>query len=90
MYVVFEKRHAQKQVAKAPREIVIHYEAWKRIVELGGPDGLRNVRGFRDESLKGEWQGFRSSRLGLKWRVIYLVKKEILEVYVMEINPHEY
>ena len=64
--------------------------AWKRIVELEGPQGLRLIKGFHDESLKGEWVGFRSSRLNLKWRIIYKVEKEWLRVYVLEINPHHY
>lgn len=90
MWGIFEKRAVAKVLKKAPREVVVRYEAWKRIVELGGPDGLRAVKGFHDESLKGQWKGFRSSRLGIKWRVIYLVEREALEVYVIEVNPHEY
>ena len=39
---------------------------------------------------KGEWKGFRSSRLGKKWRVIYLMAKEQCEVFVVEVNPHDY
>ncbi|MFM8270639.1 MAG: type II toxin-antitoxin system mRNA interferase toxin, RelE/StbE family [Pseudomonadota bacterium] len=90
MWAIFEKHQVQKSVAKAPREVILRYEAWKRIVELKGPEGLREVKGFHDESLKGDWKGFRSSRLGIKWRVIYLVRRESLEVYVFEMNPHDY
>lgn len=66
------------------------YEAWKRIVELEGPWGLRLVKGFHDEALQGEWRGFRSSRLGKKWRLIYVVREMRFEVYVIDINPHKY
>jgi len=75
---------------KTPKSILIRYEAWKRIVELDGPEGLKRIRGFRDESLAGIWNGFRSSRLSLQWRVIYKVAKNELQVYVFEVNPHEY
>jgi len=90
MWGMLEKRQVQKAISKAPREMVVRYEAWKRIVEMNGPEGLREIKGFHDEALKGEWKGFRSSRLGIKWRVIYLVKREELEVYVFEVNPHDY
>ncbi|HJP18423.1 MAG TPA: type II toxin-antitoxin system mRNA interferase toxin, RelE/StbE family [Nitrospinota bacterium] len=90
MWEIYEKKYIQKTLKKLPKETLIRYEAWKRIVELEGPDGLKLVRGFRDETLKGKWKGFRSSRLGIKWRVIYKVQKDYLEVYVFEITPHNY
>lgn len=90
MWAVLEKRNALKILNKAPREVVVRYEAWKRIVELQGPHGLRYVRGFHDESLRGEWDGYRSSRLGRQWRVIYWVEDKVLEVFVIEITPHDY
>ncbi len=52
--------------------------------------GLREIKGYHDELFKGEWQGFRSSRLSLQWRVIYKAEKEQLEVYVIDINAHIY
>lgn len=73
-----------------PDDVIVRYEAWKRIVELSGPQALRAVKGFHDESLKGDWLGYRSSRLGIKWRVIYKILNEGLEVYVIEITPHDY
>jgi hypothetical protein len=60
------------------------------IVEVSGPSGLRSVKGFHDEDRKGEWAGYRSSRLGIKCRVIYCVKNQELEVYVIDVNPHKY
>lgn len=66
------------------------YEIWKRIVELQGMQGLRKIKGYHDEPLKGEWKGFRSSRLSLKWRVIYKAEKDQLEIYVIDINAHKY
>lgn len=90
MYTVLEHRQIPKQMIKAPVGVRKAYHAWKRIVELEGPQGLRVIKGFNDEALKGEWKGFRSSRLTLKWRVIYRIEKEELSVYVVEVNPHEY
>ena len=90
MWMIYEKKPVLKTIRKLPTDMLIRYEAWKRIVELEGPLGLRKIKGFRDEVLKGKWKGCRSSRLGRKWRVIYTVKEEHLEIYVIEINPHEY
>ncbi|MFH0798670.1 MAG: type II toxin-antitoxin system mRNA interferase toxin, RelE/StbE family [Pseudomonadota bacterium] len=90
MYTVLEHREAGKTLKKGPIEIQRSYLAWKRIVELEGPLGLRLIKGFHDEALKGEWRGFRSSRLNRQWRVIYQVDNDRLIVYVVEINPHTY
>jgi addiction module RelE/StbE family toxin len=90
MWVVYEKKTVQKELKKAPQEILLRYEAWKRIVELSGPQGLKLIKGFHDEGLKGQWQGFRSSRLNYQWRLIYKLEKELFEVYVIEITPHKY
>ncbi len=90
MWTVYEKKSLAKIYKKTPRDVLVRYEAWKRIVELEGPKGLRLIKGFHDEALKGEWAGFRSSRLGRQWRVIYKVYKEYLEVFVFEVNPHQY
>ncbi|MBN1115486.1 MAG: type II toxin-antitoxin system mRNA interferase toxin, RelE/StbE family [Oligoflexia bacterium] len=90
MWAVYEKKSVIRQLKSTPRDVLARYEAWKRIVELEGPQGLSFIKGFRDEFLKGKLFGFRSSRLGRKWRVIYKVNKEFLEVFVVEINPHEY
>ena len=90
MWQIYEKRAVVKAVKKAPKEIGEKYEAWKKIVSETGPDGLKSVRGFRDESLRGNWKGYRSSRLGVKWRIIYRVEKRLFEVYAVELNPHKY
>jgi len=46
--------------------------------------------GFHDEKLKGEFEGQRSSRLNIQYRVIYSIEKEIFSVYVIDITPHKY
>jgi len=90
MWIILEKKSVLKAIDRLPVDVVLKYEAWKRIVELEGPGGLRQIKGFHDEALRGEWKGFRSSRLGRKWRVIYLIEKEQFEVFVVEVNPHDY
>ena len=62
----------------------------KDIVETSGPAGLRLIKGFRDEALRGEWKGNRSSRLNQQYRVIYKIEKDKLFVLVMELTPHDY
>ncbi len=63
---------------------------WKDIVGLSGPMGLRKIKGFHDESLRGEWKGHRSSRLGLQYRVIYKALKDQVMIQVVNLSPHDY
>jgi proteic killer suppression protein len=90
MWAIYEKKSLLKIVRKIPNQILKNYELWKRIVELEGPSGLRLIKGFHDETLKGNLAGYRSSRLSQQWRVIYKAEKKTLEVYVIDINPHQY
>lgn len=90
MWLIFEHKRLEKQLAKSPLEIQKRYEKWKDIVNLSGPAGLKLVKGFRDEALRGEWKGYRSSRLNQQYRVVYRVKGDELEVYVVEVTPHDY
>jgi len=66
------------------------YEKWKDIVGLSGPEGLKLIRGFHDEALRGKWKGHRSSRLSVQYRVIYRVEKERLFVEVIDVTAHDY
>ncbi len=66
------------------------YEKWKDIVTISGPHGLRAIRGFRDEALRGEWRGHRSSRVGRQHRVLYRVVANEVLVLVIEITAHDY
>jgi addiction module RelE/StbE family toxin len=90
MWHIEEHRRVNKQVASIPKEILKRYEKWKDIVAISGPPGLRLIKGFHDEGLSGEWQGYRSSRLGLQWRVIYRVIPEELLFQVASITAHDY
>ncbi len=63
MWQVLEHRRVDRQLAKAPREILKRYEKWKDIAGLSGPPGLRLIKGFHDELLRANGGG--SARLGL-------------------------
>lgn len=90
MWRILEKKTLIKKLGKIPKPILAHYELWKRIIEIDGPSGLRTIKGFHDEALKGDWKGFRSSRLNIQWRVIYKVHDHACEVYVIDMNAHDY
>ena len=90
MWRIEEHRRVDKRLSGAPREILRRYEKWKDIASLSGPPGLRLIKGFHDEALSGGWVGYRSSRLGLQWRVIYRVVAEEGVFQVAAVTPHDY
>lgn len=90
MWEVYEHRNVVKRLKRTPQEVLKRYEKWKDIVEVSGPEGLKLIKGFRDEALRGEWKGYRSSRLNQQYRVIYRVESDKLFVLVMEVTPHDY
>ena len=90
MWRIEEHRRIDKQVTNAPIEILKRYEKWKDVASISGPPGLRLIKGFHDEALAGTWAGYRSSRLGEQWRVIYRVVAEDLVFQVASITAHDY
>lgn len=91
MWRIEEHRRVDKQLSGAvPMDILKRYEKWKDIARVSGPPGLRAIKGFHDEALAGEWKGYRSSRLGLQWRVIYRVVADALLVQGVQVTPHDY
>ena len=91
MWRIEEHRRVDKQLSgSVPIVILKRYEKWKDIARLSGPQGLRMIKGFHDESLAGEWRGHRSSRLGLQWRVIYRVTAGAFLIQVVQVTPHDY
>jgi addiction module RelE/StbE family toxin len=90
MWRIEEHRRVDKQTASAPVEILKRYEKWKDVASMSGPLGLRLIKGFRDEALAGEWKGYRSSRLGDQWRVIYRVAAEEALFQVASVTAHDY
>jgi plasmid maintenance system killer protein len=90
MWHIKEHRKIERAITKLPLQVINKYELWKDIVYRHGPGKLKEFPGFNDEKLKGDRLGQRSSRLNLQYRVIYIVEEDIVTVFVLEINPHEY
>lgn len=92
MWRIEEHRKVDKELSsgRVPLDILKQYEKWKDIAAISGPQGLRAIKGFHDEALSGEWKGFRSSRLGDQWRVIYAVLADALLVQVVRLTAHDY
>lgn len=90
MWSIEEHRRIGKQVKAIPKDILKRYEKWKDITTISGPPGLRLIKGFHDEALSGEWRGYRSSSVGLQWRVIYRIVAEDLLFQVASITAHDY
>lgn len=90
MWEIYEHRKAVKQLQSVPTEVLKRYEKWKDIVFITGPEGLKLIKGFHDEALKGEWKGFRSSRLNIQYRVIYKIDRDEIMVQVIELTAHDY
>ena len=90
MWEVYESSRTQKSLKKLPKDILKRYEKWKDIVTISGPQGLRLIKGFHDEVLRGEWKVYRSSRLNIQYRVIYRVESGLVFIEVFDIIPHRY
>ena len=90
MWEIYEHRLIGRRVRRLPVEILKRYEKWKDIVRVSGPSGLRVIKGFHDEVLRGDWKGHRSSRLGAQYRVIYRAVGQEILVEVMDVTAHDY
>jgi addiction module RelE/StbE family toxin len=90
MWDVHEHRRTWRQLDRLPVDVLKRYEKWKDIVLLSGSLGLKQIKGFNDEALRGEWKGYRSSRLNQQYRVIYRVEREKVYVEVVRVTAHDY
>ncbi len=90
MWEIFEHRRISRRVRQLPPEVLKRYEKWKDVVRMSGPRGLRLIKGFYDETLRGEWKGHRSSRLGNQYRVLYKIEGRDVLVMVIDITAHDY
>jgi len=90
MWQILEHKHLDRRFKSLPVDVLKRYEKWKDIISISGPKSLGVIRGFRDEALRGQWKGFRSSRLGLKYRVIYKIEASEILVKVIDVIPHDY
>lgn len=90
MWQILEHKRLDRRITSLPLDILKRYEKWKDIVSISGPNGLRAIRGFNDEALRGRWKGCQSSRLGLKYRVIYKIEVTKVLVKVIDLTAHDY
>ncbi len=90
MWEIYEHGKAVKSLGSLPNDVLKRNEKWKDIVAISGPTGLRQIKGFRDEALRSEWKGYRSSRLNLQYRVIYRIEMEQFLVQVLDVTAHDY
>lgn len=90
MWQVFEHKKVEKQLSSLPIDLLKRYEKWKDIVSISGPIGLRHIKGFRDEALRGKWLGYRSSRLNAQYRVIYKIESDYILIKVISVTAHDY
>ena len=90
MWILYEHRNRVRKLPKIPQEVLNRYEKWKDIISLSGPEGLRQIKGFHDEALRGKQAGHRSSRLGSQCGVIYSIEKDKVYIIVIDITAHDY
>ena len=90
MWKIYEHKAVIKQLNSLPTDILKRYEKWKDIIVISGPSGLKLIKGFNDEPLKGEWKDYRSSRLNIQYRVIYKIENDELYVKVVKVTAHDY
>ena len=90
MWEIYEHKRSTKQLESLLPDVLKRYEKWNDIVSISGPGGLRKIKGFRDETLRGEWKGHRSLRLNIQCRVIYNIRKALVLVRVINVTPQEY
>lgn len=85
-----EHRRLARRLRMLPPHVRDRYEAWKNVLGAAGPEALEDLPGTRDEALRGQWKGFRSSRLSFRYRVIYRVVRDDLMIEVVDVKPHDY
>ena len=90
MWLILEKKGLRKKLLRLPTDVKKRYEKWKDVVYSSGTSGLRLIKGFHDEALRGKWSGHRSSRLSEKYRVIYQEQKDKVIVKVVDVTAHDY
>ena len=90
MWAIYEHKNAIKQLKTIPDDVLKRYEKWKDVVAISGPKGLKQIKGFHDEALHGEWKGYRSSQLNIQYRIIYKIENEQLYVKVIKVTAHDY
>lgn len=88
--IIEHETKAAKIIDKAPKQVQRKYTIWKQLVAKDGPISVRQIKGYRDHSLKGSWEGYRSSSLNDQYRVIYAIHEKEVTVIVEQVGPHDY
>lgn len=90
VWTIFESKQAKKVIEKLPPQVLRKYQFWLGMMQTQGPEAIMIFPGFKDEALKGEWKGHRSSRLNIQYRVLYRIEEREVAVYVERVDPHTY
>jgi addiction module RelE/StbE family toxin len=89
--LIIESKTFSKQIAKADKYVQARYMTWFRSIKVIGLDAVQRQIPWRDHELIGDRKGQRSVKLGGKWRVIYTVTDNEIEIIeVKELIPHDY
>jgi toxin HigB-1 len=85
-------RRARQDLKKCPIHIVRKLMGWVGTVHAIGLEETRKIPGYHDELLKGEWKGYRSTRLSKAYRGLYRVQMDgVIECALIErVHKHNY
>ncbi|MFH1223057.1 MAG: type II toxin-antitoxin system RelE/ParE family toxin [Pseudomonadota bacterium] len=89
-FLVVDENRVFKALEKLPKEIRAAYSVWRKIILTEGFLGLRRVKGFHFEKLKGSRVGQYSCRLNRGFRVIFQMGRDKVLLEVLEVNKHDY
>jgi Txe/YoeB family toxin of Txe-Axe toxin-antitoxin module len=90
MAYIVDERKILKTLNKSDKSIRAAYSAWKGIVTNHGLRGVRSVKGFHLEKLKGKREGQYSCLLNRGYRVFFKEIDNNIEIEVLEISKHAY
>lgn len=90
MKLYVDDKKVLKTLNKLEKPVRAAYSAWKNILSNEGMEGLRNIKGFHFEKLKGNRKGQHSCRLNRGYRVIFIKTDISVIIEVLEVNKHEY
>lgn len=91
MTEVRESKTFAKQISKAEGHVKVKYFTWYESVKSRGLLSVQKEIVWKDHELKGDRKGQRSIKLGGKWRAIYIILNDEIEIIEMqELTPHDY
>ena len=82
----------EKQVMKLPIFIYDLFFKWVKDIESIGWVEVKQIKKYKDHTLKGKWKGMRVACLGRSYRIIYKIDKsyDIYIIKVERISKHDY